>query len=295
MTNTSQMLLQTSEIFSNLHAYPNLSRVARNVHHAANVGKGKFDTIAGVIGFQTSRLEAYAMLPASIPNAARANELLVILFGDDGLSFLELSYTEQWSVADSILRRIDDEHLGVDIDRLAGPDFLAHIREKHAAYGAMVSAMLRRDDSTTVNLNDHVRAIVDYVTKIIAHIDNDDPTSALQARVALRPLDVYRETSARRNQKLTPHLGRPQQIAQETFRLLISTVKTTLPRSPHLPKPVSNGMHEVHRPRVCRRNHTARHHSTSPRRLKPLGAGRSTFPKRFNVAITPPAHRPRQP
>ncbi|HRI63021.1 MAG TPA: hypothetical protein PK156_02255 [Polyangium sp.] len=159
----------------------------------------------GSWGALRMRIEACSMLPASNPDSKRAAELLMTLFGQEGLSWLKLTYAEQWATADTILRRIDQDGLQKDIDHLAGPAFLAHVRQHHAVYGNMVQALMRRDESTTVNLNDHVRsmgrAIVDYATKVLATVDEDEPDTITSARDALRPLDAYREAAARRNPK----------------------------------------------------------------------------------------------
>jgi hypothetical protein len=159
----------------------------------------------GSWGALRMRIEAWTMLPSSNPDAKRAAELLATLFGPDGLSFLKLTYAEQWSTADTILKRIVQDGLQKDIDHVAGADFLAHVRQQHTAYGAMVQSLMRRQQATSVNLNEHVRAmgrtIVDYSTKLLATIDEDEPESIEHARNALRPLDAYREAAARRNGK----------------------------------------------------------------------------------------------
>ena len=151
------------------------------------------------------RIEAWTLLPPSHPNAKRAAALLTTLFGQDGLSFLKMTYAEQWSTADTILKRIDQDGLQKEIDDLAGAEFLANIRAQHAAYGAMVQSLMRREEASNVNLNEHVRAmgraIVDYSTKLLATMDDDEPESIEQVRSALRPLDAYREAAARRNDK----------------------------------------------------------------------------------------------
>lgn len=150
------------------------------------------------------RLLAYAELPAAdYPSARRAADLVTILFGPNGLSFLKDTYPEQWSTADTILKRIDEDSLEVDIDTIAGQEFLQNIRKQHAAYAAMVKAMLQRDGGDTGNLTDHVRAlgkaIVNYASKVIGTQDEDDTATIDLARAALRPLDTYREAQQRRS------------------------------------------------------------------------------------------------
>lgn len=153
------------------------------------------------------RLLGYAELPGTkYPDAKRATELVITLFGPDGLSFLKETYPVQWSTADTILKRIDDEGLQKDLDRIAGKEFLANVRAQHQAYGAMVQSILLREQSETVNLADHVRAmgraIAEYSTKVCATVDEDDSDSISSARLALRPLDAYREAASRRGSTL---------------------------------------------------------------------------------------------
>jgi hypothetical protein len=150
------------------------------------------------------RLLGYGELPAAkFPDAQRALELVQELFGPDGLSFLKETYPVQWSTADTILKRIDDDNLHIDIDRIAGKEFLVNIRAQHKAYGAMVQSLLLREKSAGVNLAEHVRAmgraIVDYATRVCGSVDEDDNEQAIAAVLAaLRPLDAYREATARR-------------------------------------------------------------------------------------------------
>lgn len=155
------------------------------------------------------RLLGYAELPvAKYPDARRAAELVTILFGPDGLSFLKEAFPVQWSTADTILKRIDREGLEKDIDRIAGKVFLDNVRAQHEQYGAMVQGILLREQAEGVNLADHVRAmgraIVDYATKICASVDEDDESSIAAALSALRPLDAYREAAARRGSNEKP-------------------------------------------------------------------------------------------
>lgn len=154
-------------------------------------------------GALRGRLQSYAMLPPeTYPDAKRAVEILYSLFGEAGLSFLTESYPEQYAIADAVIRRIDSEALVVDIDRLAGKEFLENVRTQHAAYGKMVQAVLQREEALTDDLNEHVRAmgqeIVDYAMKVLASINRDKPATIATARTALRPIDAFREATQRR-------------------------------------------------------------------------------------------------
>lgn len=160
----------------------------------------------GSWGALRGRLTSYSLLRASeYPDAARAGQLITLLFGDAGLSFLKESYPVQWSTADTILQRIhEDPQLKADINRIAGSEFLEHIQKRHLEYGAMVKRLLTKGSGDSVNLGAEVRAlgrsIVAYATQVCASADDDDDNPGLiaMAREALRPLDLFREVSAKR-------------------------------------------------------------------------------------------------
>lgn len=152
------------------------------------------------------RLEMLTLLPPdTYPDAKRAQEILESLFDETGLSFLTQRYPEQYAIASSYLRSIDEDDLASDIDRLAGADFLANVRNQHQAYGKMVARMLERDNALGDDLSEHVRAmgqaLVEYATKVLASVDRDEPATIQAALVALRPIDVFREKSQTRPAK----------------------------------------------------------------------------------------------
>lgn len=147
------------------------------------------------------RLQAMAMLPAAIsPKARRAAELDALLFGE-GSEFLKAEYVVQGPAMAAILQRIDEDKLAADVDAVAGPEFLKAIRDVQPRYEAMVSERLRRDKAMGQNLLETTRAlqaaIVNYTTKLIGTIDDDDPASVEAVRVALLPVANFRESAAR--------------------------------------------------------------------------------------------------
>lgn len=149
------------------------------------------------------RLQAYALLPVDrYPLAPRAGELVVLLFGDEGLDFLKSAYPEQSASMASVLDRIDGEKLAKEIEGLAGKEFVAQVRHVQPRYDAMVKAMLQRDETTGENLLDQVRAmqgaIVMYATKVAATADEDDLDSIEVVRAALRAIDNHRVALGRR-------------------------------------------------------------------------------------------------
>lgn len=165
-------------------------------------------------GALRDRLEAYSILPAKeYPDAIRASELLVLLFADSGLLFVKESYPVQWSTADTILKRIQDQNLKTDIDRIAGIEFLANIQKRHAEYGAMVQRMFTKSSGDSVNLSDEVRALgramVAYAMQVCSAADDEDSSAEMiaMAREALRPLDIFREDAAKRLTKPSAEPG----------------------------------------------------------------------------------------
>lgn len=143
-----------------------------------------------------ARLLAYAELPSALfPQARRAQEIIDTLFGDSGLGFLRDNYILQWSTMNVLLKRIDAEGLAADIDMIAGPEFLQHIRNVHPRYEAMVQGALQRDAGQQ-NLRDHVRliqrAVVAYATRVCATVEDDDDSTADTARTALAAIEKMR-------------------------------------------------------------------------------------------------------
>lgn len=155
------------------------------------------------------RLQGYASLPPQrYPAAKRALELLYILFGTDGLSFLKEQYPIQWANMDTLLKRIEADGLDKEIDQLCGKEFLQQIRDVHPRYAKMVQSMLRREDASGPDLRENLRAIsravVDYASKVVALVDGDDPESIAMVRAALRPIEQHRELAASRRSVAEP-------------------------------------------------------------------------------------------
>jgi hypothetical protein len=149
------------------------------------------------------RISGYAMLPpAAYPISARAEALETTLF-PDGMSFLKAPMDAEWAVSEQLLKRIDDDKLAVEIDAVAGPDFLIEVRAAHTAYGealGITKAHTVPEDVAALlePLRALVQAIGDYAIQIVASVDREDAASIKVARNALLPMDRYREGAARR-------------------------------------------------------------------------------------------------
>jgi len=149
------------------------------------------------------RLESYAALPVERhPKAVRAAELLNALF-PDGLTFLKLPYAAEWAESKKRIDQVAREGWAVDIDGLAGPEFLEEVGEAHAAYGKAIGVTAARPEAApNANVAEPLRvlarAISAYATQLVAAADVEDQASLQVARAALRPLDDHRAGAPRR-------------------------------------------------------------------------------------------------
>ena len=108
---------------------------------------------------------------------------------------------------DALLQRIADDKLDQELAVLCGPEFLENVERQLPRYRAMVQSSLARA-AETANLSKHLRllsqCITEYATKVAATVDSDDEQTSERARVALAPIDSYREASARRSSAPIP-------------------------------------------------------------------------------------------
>jgi hypothetical protein len=152
------------------------------------------------------RISSYAMLPPALyPLAARAEVLDKSLF-PRGMTFLKDAMEAEWAASDELLKRIDTDHLAVEIDTIAGADFLIEIRAAHLEYGQALGITEAHGAVESVEallppLRAVTQAIADYALQIVATVDREDAASIKVARDALLPMDRYREGAARRASK----------------------------------------------------------------------------------------------
>lgn len=148
------------------------------------------------------RLVAYAAMPEELyPEAAQASELVTMLF-PEGLSFLTLDYGSQWAESEKRLQRVISESLTAEIDRLAGPPFLAEVRRCHAMYGEAIGISKPRERRAPVPLSEPLRAmaqaLIALCAQLIALYYEGDAEQQSEVRIALRPIDEFRAAALRR-------------------------------------------------------------------------------------------------
>lgn len=150
------------------------------------------------------RLLGYTMLPHDqFEQAKQAQDVLTTLFGNEGLSFLGMSYPEQSVAMTTLLERIDNEKLEKAINTLCGPEFLKHLQSIVPRYRTMVEQQWLRTTGSKINLREHTQAlstsILNYTSKVIAMLDESDASSIEKVQEMFRPIDKMRaHTSTRK-------------------------------------------------------------------------------------------------
>ena len=146
-------------------------------------------------------MQATARVPFASPRKEQAQLLLDQLF-PDGLSFLALSYRDEWFESTRRLRIIEEEGLAEPIAAVTGhPSFLEAVRVAHDAYGDALSITEADSAEEAPSLADGMRELRDaislYVVQVIAWAQQDGGRHLEEAYQALRPIDAARDAAAR--------------------------------------------------------------------------------------------------
>lgn len=140
--------------------------------------------------------------------AGRARKLSTRLFGTEGLSFTKTQFPEQAQAMASILRVIDKDELGAEIDELCGPESLILLRACQPRYEAMVEARLTRDARKSADLGKVrgavMRAISRYTSAVLTMLDESEPESLAVVIAALRPLELLRAAASTSSEGALP-------------------------------------------------------------------------------------------
>ncbi len=146
-----------------------------------------------------SWLEGYVRLAqkgvAGYDDAVSLHRLLF----DEGLSFLLLGYEEQWTQSELRLEALVREGYEATIERLGGEVFLDALRDAHAAYGEVLGITEPSSRPTSPSLQEALQAagdvIRDYVLKVVAHREPDNPETAEMVEDLLYPLLYWDNTA----------------------------------------------------------------------------------------------------
>ena len=139
------------------------------------------------------RLAAACELEGEAGEAARrAHEALF----PNGLGFLKIKFREQWIVADAMLKQLVDEDREAAVSRIAGPEYLALVRSRHAAYGEVLGMTKAVESAAEVakvaDLLTDVRLELGKYARVIASAVENDEVEEHVAVAALKPVDELR-------------------------------------------------------------------------------------------------------
>jgi hypothetical protein len=114
----------------------------------------------------------------------------------EGLSFIALSYPEEWTQSETRLKTIAEEGYESMVETLGGAPFLTNLRNAHARYGEVlgITAPIKPEERPEVRahmlkLTDAIRA---YVVKVMAYVDPEEPGSDALAEALLLPLTQWK-------------------------------------------------------------------------------------------------------
>ncbi|HSN98012.1 MAG TPA: hypothetical protein VLS89_06925 [Candidatus Nanopelagicales bacterium] len=135
------------------------------------------------------------------PDQAAALTLHRLVF-PQMLGFLKLAYKIQWRESQARLDAIARENQEETFKRLGGLKFLAAIRDTHAEYGRVLHITAARPDEppeadVRAALLAALGAMREYVARVAAHADPDDPGSEALTQALLRPVVAWESRSGR--------------------------------------------------------------------------------------------------
>lgn len=146
------------------------------------------------------RLECWTRVHGKSFERLRAKaEQLIASYFPDGVEFVKLAYEGEWVYSQQILERFEEEGAIPDIERLAGAEYLANVREQHAFLGAALGLSGKREAeevASTTGVADRVTAlataIADYTRRLAGEVETEDAASVAAFQKAVKPLDDHR-------------------------------------------------------------------------------------------------------
>ena len=149
-------------------------------------------------------LSGWCRLPASShANAQVAQELFTVLFSEK-LSFLQLAYKLEWQESQSRLEAIEQGKHENTFKVLGGASFIKHLKEMHSTYGKVLGITSINEDKTSnaeVGIQSTAArdALRDYIMRVNAYADPEEPGSQELAQALLKPLTTWTSTRTRKS------------------------------------------------------------------------------------------------
>jgi hypothetical protein len=146
---------------------------------------------------------AMAGMPdGSFEGQDRIRALHAMLFGE-GLSFIALSFREEWTQSETRLKAIADSGYEGLIEGLGGAPFLKNLKDAHNRYGEAlgIKAPVAAEEAPEVreNLDRLTSRMKEYVVKVAAWADPEEPGSPALTDALLTPLVQWKDTPSRQS------------------------------------------------------------------------------------------------
>jgi hypothetical protein len=136
----------------------------------------------------------------SWPKQDKIRALHKMLFGE-GMTFINLSYKEEWTQSETRLKAIADGGYEAVITEMGGGPLLENLKRAHAAYGDVlgITAPVEEEDNPEVreNLLKLIGAIKEYVVKVVAWADPEEAGSQELSDALLLPLTQWEDKASR--------------------------------------------------------------------------------------------------
>lgn len=141
------------------------------------------------------------MPDGSFPELDQVRSLHSLAFSE-GLSFLVLPYIEEWTQSETRLNLIAEEGYEPLIVKLGGTPLLDNLKAAHKHYGEVlgITSPVTAQESSALQkrLRQLISDMKEYVFKVIALAETDEPGSEALSAALLLPLTAWKETTGSR-------------------------------------------------------------------------------------------------
>ncbi len=136
----------------------------------------------------------------SWPKLDKIRALDNMLFGE-GMSFINLSYREEWTQSETRLNAAAEGGYESAINEMGGGPLLDSLKGAHAVYGDVlgITAAVREEEAPEIreNLLKLIGAMKEYVVKAVAWIDPEETGSEALCEALLIPLTQWKDKASR--------------------------------------------------------------------------------------------------
>lgn len=140
------------------------------------------------------------MLDEAFADIDKVRALKNMIFGE-GLSFIALSFREEWTQSESRLNAIAEGDYETIIQSLGGGLFLSNLKGAHTRYGEAlgIKAPISVTETPAIreNLDKLSAAMKEYVVKVAAYPDTEEPGSSTLSETLLVPIVQWKNTPSR--------------------------------------------------------------------------------------------------